>query len=170
MSDAHQVAKDIAGVIEMLKNGYEFTAVEFSKLGFEKRLAVDALYHRYTSLVSILQDRVFISIAVVEQEDVAQSRRGLTELMEKLGVINDADTFSRCAIARNEIAHTYKSEPREQAGRLNLALLYGSHLVRAFNNALEYVVKRRLLPIAPLAGLDQVAIDFPESAPTSSPK
>lgn len=170
LSDACQAATDVAAVTEILKQGFEFTAVEFVKLGPEKRLAMDALYHRYITLVSILQDRVFTSIAIVEQEDIPQSRRGLTELMEKLGAINDADSFSKCVMARNQIAHTYMSELPEQVERLNVALQYGAHLVRTFNDVLEYVVRRRLLPIEPLTGLDHVSIDFPNVAPTSGPK
>jgi hypothetical protein len=169
MSDAHQVATDVAGAIDILKHGFEYTAGEFVKLGPEKRLAMDALYHRYVSLVSILQDRAFTSIATVEQEDIPPSRRGLTELMEKLGAVSDADTFSKCAIARNQIAHVYKSELHEQVERLNLALQYGAHLVRTFNDVLEYVVNRRLLPVEPLTGLDRVSVDFPDGAPTSIP-
>jgi hypothetical protein len=85
--------------------------------------AVDALFHRYISLISVMQDRLFKSIAIVEQEDVDRiSRRDLTELMEKLGALSDAGRFSEGAIARNILAHTYLSHVDDKAERLNEAL------------------------------------------------
>jgi hypothetical protein len=159
LSDAHQAAEDVAVVARMLIKGSDYTAEEFSQLGVQRRVAMDGLYYRFNTLVSVLQDRVFKSIAVIEQEDIPESRRGLTDLMERIGVLSDGDAFRRSALARNRIAHTYIKLPQDQADRLNLALHDAVRLMGFFNEALDFVVRRRLLPIQPLSGLERVEIE-----------
>ena len=80
------------------------------------------------------------------------SRRDLTELMAKLGALSDAARFSESAVARNILAHTYLSHVDDRAERLNEALRNAVFLVQAFNEALDFVVRRRLLPVQPLTG------------------
>lgn len=43
-------------------------------------------------------------------------------------------------------------------------------LVQAFNEALDFVVRRRLLPVQPLTGLDPVPLSFPEASHSVQPK
>ena len=122
LADAHHAAMDVATAAGVLVADYVVTPTEYAGFGTEKLFAVDALFHRYTSLISVMQDRLFRSIAVVEQEDVDRiSRRDLTELMEKLGALSDAARFSESAIARNILAHTYLSHVDDRAERLNEA-------------------------------------------------
>ena len=120
LTDAHQAAVDVATAAGVLVADYVVTPTEYAGLGTEKLFAVDALFHRYMSLVSVMQDRLFRSIAVVEQEEVDRiSRRDLTELMAKLGALSDAARFSESAIARKILAHTYLSHVDDRAERLN---------------------------------------------------
>jgi hypothetical protein len=131
LADAHQAAVDVATAAGVLVADYVVTPTEYAGFGTEKLFAVDALYHRYMSLVSVMQDRLFRSIAVIEQEDVDRiSRRDLTELMEKLGALSDAARFSESAIARNILAHTYLSHVHDRAERLNEALRNAVFLYR----------------------------------------
>jgi hypothetical protein len=170
LADAHQAAVDVATAAGVLVADYEVTPAEYAGFSTEKLFAVDALFHRYMSLISVMQGRLFKSIAVIEQEDVDQiSRRDLTELMEKLGALSDAARFSESAIARN-MAHTYLSHLDDRAVRLNEALRNAVFLVQAFNEALDFVVRRRLLPVQPLTGLHPVALSLPGSSSSVRPK
>jgi hypothetical protein len=171
LADAHQAAVDVATAAEVLVADYVVTPAEYAGFGTEKLFAVDALFHRYMSLVSVMQDRLFRSIAVVEQEDVDRiSRRDLTELMAKLGALSDAARFSESAIVRNILAHTYLRHVDDRGERLNEALRGAVFLVQAFNEALDFVVRRRLLPVQPLTGLDPVALSLPEASHSVQPK
>ena len=160
---------DVATAAGVLVADYVVTPTEYAGFGTEKLFAVDALFHRYMSLVSVMQDRLFRSIAVVEQEEVDRlSRRDLTELMAKLGALSDAARFSESAIARNILAHTYLSHVDDRAE--NEALRNAVFLVQAFNEALDFVVRRRLLPVQPLTGLNPVALSLPEASHSVQPK
>jgi hypothetical protein len=171
LADAHQAAVGVATAAGVLVPDYVVTPTEYAGFGTEKLFAVDALFLRYMSLVSVMQDRLFRSIAVVEQEEVDRiSRRDLTELMAKLGALSDAARFSESAIARNILAHTYLSHVDDRAERLNEALRNAVFLVQAFNEALDFVVRRRLLPVQPLTGLDPVALSLPEASHSVQPK
>lgn len=163
LSDAHHAAVDVAEAARLLATPTNYTVDDFNRLGSDKRLAMDALLHRYNTLVSVLQDRVFRSIAIVEQEDIPESRRSLTDLMEKLGVIGDSDKFREWAVARNKIVHVYTSKVEDQVERLNRALAGAVEIIGFFNETLDYVVRRRLLPIQPLSGLTNVVTDFPNT-------
>jgi len=170
LADAHQAAVDVATAAGVFVADYVVTPTEYAGFGTEKLFAVDALFHRM-SLVSVMQDRLFRSIAVVEQEEVDRiSRRDLTELMAKLGALSDAARFSESAIARNILAHTYLSHVDDRAERLNEALRNAVFLVQAFNEALDFVVRRRLLPVQPLTGLDPVPLSLPEASHSVQPK
>jgi hypothetical protein len=147
LADAHQAAVDVATAAGVLVADYVVTPREYAGFGKEKLFAVDALFHRYMSLVSVMPDRLFRAIAVVEQEEVDRvSRRDLTELMAKLGALSDAARFSESAIARNIIAHTYLSHVDDRAERLNEALRNAVFLVQAFNEALDFVVRGACCP------------------------
>ena len=75
LADAHQAAVDVATAAGVLVADYVVTPTEYAGFGTEKLFAVDALFHRYMSLVSVMQDRLFRSIAVVEQEEVDRISR-----------------------------------------------------------------------------------------------
>jgi hypothetical protein len=171
LADAHQAAMDVATAAGVLVADYVVGSVAYAGFSTEKLFAVDALFHRYMSLVSVMQDRLFRSIAVVEQEEVDRiSRRDLTELMAKLGALSDAARFSESAIARNVMAHTYLSHVDNKAERLNEALRNAVFLVQAFNEALDFVVRRRLLPVPSLTGLDPVLLSLPEASHSILPR
>jgi hypothetical protein len=170
LADAHQAAVGVATAAGVLVADYVVTSTEYAGFGTEKLFAVDALFLRYMSLVSVMQDRLFRSIAVVEQEEVDRiSRRDLTELMAKLGALSDAARFSESA-RENILARTYLSHVDDRAERLNEALRNAVFLVQAFNEALDFVVRRRLLPVQPLTGLDPVALSLPEASHSVQPK
>jgi hypothetical protein len=161
--DAHHAAMDVATAAGVLVADYVVTPAEYADFSTEKLFAVDASLYRYMSLISAMQDRLFKSIAVVEQEDVDRiSRRDLTELVGKLGALTDAARFGESAIAGDILAHTYLSHVDDRAERLNEALRNAVFLVQAFNEALDFVVRRRPLPVQPLAGLHPVAISLAE--------
>jgi hypothetical protein len=58
----------------------------------------------------------------------------------------------------------------DRAERLNEALRNAVFLVQAFNEALDFVVRRRLLPVQPLTGLDPVPLSLPEASHSVQPK
>jgi hypothetical protein len=77
----------------------------------ERRYRVFADFER---LAGRLQDRLFRSIAVVEQEEVDRiSRRGLTKLMAKLGALSDVARFGES----EKYTGAYLSQPHRRQGR-----------------------------------------------------
>jgi hypothetical protein len=134
---------------------YVVTPAEYAEFETEKLFAVDALFQRYISLVSVMQDRLFKSIAVVEQEEAhGPSRRDLTVLMEKLG----RPTLQREHDREKHSGAYCLSRVDDRVERLNETLRNAVFLVQAFNEALDFVVHRRLLPVHPLTGLDHIVL------------
>ena len=162
-------ASDVAKAAEEFISDYEITVSEYSAFDERKRLVEDALILRYITLVSVMQDRAYRSIAVVEQEDAGPSRRDLTQLMHKLGVLSDPERFSECAVARNLSAHIYFDEAEFRTQRLNEVLRNSAFVVGAFNDARAYVLKRGLLPVESLMDIHDVALDLPEISPNNRP-
>lgn len=171
LTDARQAAADVATAAGVLAPDYVVSSGEYAAFGTDKLFAVDTLFLRYMSLVSVMQNRLFRSIAVVEQEEVDRlSRRDLTELMAKLGALTDATRFSESAIARNGPAHTYLSNVQNRADRLNKALRNAEFLLQAFNETLDFVVRRRLLPVQALTGFGPIHLSLQIAPHSVHPK
>jgi hypothetical protein len=65
LADAHQAAVGVATAAGVLVADYVVTPI-YAGFGTVKLFAVDALFLRYMSLVSVMQDRLFRSIATRE--------------------------------------------------------------------------------------------------------
>lgn len=117
-----------------------------SRLSAEQKEAIDALILRYSQCVSMIQDQLFRSISIAEQEDIsAKSNRDKSLLMEKLGALKSADDFSVAIVLRNKFAHHYPEEGRKQLDRLNLLIKESRFVIDVFDNITRYLADKRLL-------------------------
>ncbi|MBD9362468.1 hypothetical protein [Methylomonas fluvii] len=117
-----------------------------SRLSAEQKEAIDALILRYSQCVSMIQDQLFRSIALAEQEDIhAKSNRDKSLLMEKLGALKSADDFSVAIVLRNKFAHHYPEESRKQLDRLNLLIKESKFVIDVFDNITRYLADKHLL-------------------------
>jgi uncharacterized protein YutE (UPF0331/DUF86 family) len=109
--------------------------------------AIDALLKRFEQLVATIQDQAFKGIALAEAEDLrAMSRRDVTELMEKLGVLPSAQAFRDLVVVRNRLAHTYPDDPDRQAAILNAAYTGTLDLLATARHISRFVEGRRYAP------------------------
>ena len=95
-------------------------------------------------------------MALLEQEALAgRSRRDLTNLMERFGVVSSARRFAAIAELRNKLAHDYPNDPAKQAERLNDAYGAAPDLLRILDAIRGHVTAKGLAdlgafgPIAP---------------------
>jgi len=145
LRSAHGVAERLAWSHARLADFFPVTEPALEALTAEREESIDAYLHRFNNLLSIVQDHLFKSVALVEQEDIAdKSKRDQTNLMEKLGAIPSATGFSSLAELRNRLAHHYPNEAAKQVERLNAAWRRGPDLIAAFNAVRRHVVAKRL--------------------------
>ena len=76
--------------------------------------------------MSHIQDQVWRRVVVDEgyRGPTELSRRGIVDLMEKIGLLSAEQAFREVVRVRNRLAHLYPEEPARQAVRLNEA--YGA--------------------------------------------
>lgn len=88
---------------------------------------------------------MFRGLAVLEGEDLAEkSKRDITLLMEKLGVIGRADGWTACSILRNKLTHDYPASAAQRAERINSALAATPSLFDVLRGVEARVRSRRL--------------------------
>jgi len=143
---AHQIATRLDYSITQLQPIMPLTATRMVELSEAQIESLDAFAKRYEQLQDTLQNKLFRGIALLEQENISDySRRDITHLMEKLGVIPSTDEFANYALIRNRLAHEYPDEPERQSQRLNTAFDSASglrHLVTRIN---DYLNQKALL-------------------------
>lgn len=120
---------------------------EIKLLTDEQKESIDAFILRYSQCVSIIQDKIFRGIILVEQEDIiGKSNRDKTVLMEKLGAINSADEFGAAAVLRNKFAHHYPDSSQEQIDKLNILTDETELIVEVFDSLIKYAESKDFLP------------------------
>lgn len=135
-------------IFSMEKMAYLFP-LSLDRLGDitdEQKESIDAYIFRYTQCMSMMQDHIFKSIAIAEQEDLSdKSNRDKSLLMEKFGAIESADSFGSATVLRNKFAHVYPEETKEQLEKLNLLPVKSAFVLDAFNHLVFYAVKKGLI-------------------------
>ena len=112
--------------------------------------AVERMDRHLESLVSQLQDQVWPRAAAFEGEDpVPLSRRDVMELMDKLRILESADTFRDIAKLRNRLSHAYIHDPVRIAQRLNEAYAAAPVVLRALETAEAWAARRLSPPVSP---------------------
>ena len=108
---------------------------------------LDALLHRYETVVATLQDQVFRAITLAEGEgDKAITNRDRANLMEKLGAIDSADTFFALVVMRNRLSHEYPSDHQRIAARLNDVWSLLPTALHMAETAIDYTQRRLKSP------------------------
>ena len=59
--------------------------------------------------------------------------------LERIGLLEDVNTWKRLRDARNDIAHKYEDEPQEMAEALNNIFASKSDLIGIFDNVVAFV-------------------------------
>ena len=107
---------------------------------------------------------------MVEQEKLeGLSRRDLTELMGKLGALSDSRRFSECAVVRNMSARVYRHQSVEKAELLSEINRNSAFLVRAFNEARDFIARRHLLPEQALLQVDEINLQGSQRPGVATP-
>ncbi len=158
---AHASAERLTWSLRRLAPLFPICAATVARLDAQEQEALDALLHRFTNLLSLIQDQLFLGVALLEQENLAgRSKRDLTNLMERLGIIQDGSRFSSIAELRNKLAHGYPNQPEKQAEPLNDAYGTAPELLRILDGIRDHVTAKGLAdlrgfePVAPVAGDD----------------
>lgn len=132
----------------------------------EERL--DALLFRFSSALSMVQDHLFKSIAIIEGEDIStSSRRDVANLMEKLGAIPSSGEITALSALRNKVSHVYPDHPEKQAEILNGIHQNAEVLLGVMRDLSAYVVRKGLLSDPPRfeVSLEKVDVSDPFQAP-----
>lgn len=156
---AHASAVRLAWSLQRLRPLFPISANRVAQLDVEQTEALDALLHRFTNLLAMVQDRLFRGVALLEEEDLTgRSKRDLTNLMERFGAIPSGERFSALAELRNRLAHDYPNQPEKQAERLNDAYGNAAELLRILDGLRNYAMTKGLVdlrgfePVAPTTG------------------
>ncbi|MGH6636220.1 MAG: hypothetical protein ACRED0_08860 [Gammaproteobacteria bacterium] len=143
LESARQVAQRLSSSIARLKGVFPLSSDVINDMDEAAQESLDAFVKRFEQLQDIIEGRLFRAIAYLEQEDVTRlSRRDLTMLMEKLGAIGSADSWSRLSLLRNKLAHEYPMDAAKQTERLNEAYVSAASLVESLTKLCEYVVSK----------------------------
>lgn len=138
----------LAASIEKLRAFIPLSADDIDRLPEDRQESLDAFLKRFEQLVDIIDNRLFRGLALLEQEDISdKSKRDLTLLMEKWGVLTNADAWSGCSILRNRLAHDYPAAPKQQAERVNAAHAAATLLLQTLDGIAERVRSRGLLTL-----------------------
>ena len=94
LRSAERVAARLSRSVRKLVPVMPIGAAEIDGLDEGTQESVDAFIKRFEQLQDIVENRLFRGIALLEQEDVyGKSKRDLTLLMEKFGVVKSADKW-----------------------------------------------------------------------------
>jgi len=86
---------------------------------------------------------------VLGGEDIRPlSRREVSELMARRGVLSSAERFRALVAIRNRIAHVYPDDPDRQARNLNEAYDAIPDLLAAYGDVCRYLERRLAGPAA----------------------
>jgi hypothetical protein len=106
LQSAERVASRLSRSTQKLAPVMLISAADIDRLDDNIQEAIDAFIKRFEQLQDIIENRLFRGIALLEQEDIyGQSKRDLTLLMEKFGIVESADQWSLLSLLRNKLAH-----------------------------------------------------------------
>lgn len=112
-------------------------------------LPFDAFIQQFGSMQDALHGPVFRGLLELEQyTDKPKTPRDLADLMEKLGIIDDAAAWHELRKLRNVLAHEYTDHRVTQARRLNEAYRAIDDLVAVFNRVHAHVVSKGLADLS----------------------
>jgi uncharacterized protein YutE (UPF0331/DUF86 family) len=157
MNASYSVAHRLAWSQERVANLFPVEVDSVANFDDETEEKLDAWLHRFNSLASMIQDSLFKSAGLLEQEDVAaMSNRDKTLLMERIGVVQSATGFSNLTTLRNKLAHNYPDDPEKQSERLNAVWHAVADLLQVMNAILTFMERKHRI----LLGLPPIVLGF----------
>jgi len=140
---AEGCARRLARSRRTLAGAFPLSAATVNALDPGVEDALDAFLKRFEQLVNSIQDELFKVVALVGDEDLrGLSRREVSELMDRLGVLPSAATFRALVTIRNRIAHVYPDDTDRQARNLNEAYDAVPDLLAAWESVRRYLEDR----------------------------
>lgn len=140
---AEGCARRLARSRQILAGAFPLSAATISAPDPALEDGLDAFLKRFEQLVNSIQDELFKVVAMVGDEDLrGLSRREVSELMDRLGVLPSAATFRGLVAIRNRIAHVYPEDPDRQAQNLNEAYDAVPDLFAAWETVRRYLADR----------------------------
>ncbi len=120
LASAAEIAARLAYSKRRIKPLIPLEPERITRLSAEQDERIDAFLKRFEALVDQVSGKLFRGVAYMEQEPTnGFSRRDLSMLMEKLGVLESADRWAELVLLRNKSTHP--DEPERSAGRVNEA-------------------------------------------------
>lgn len=117
--------------------------------GVLEYMPFDAFIQQFGSMQDALHGPVFRSVLELEQyTDKPKTPRDLADLMEKLGIVEDAAAWHELRKLRNALAHEYTDQRVTQARRLNEAYRAIDDLIAVFNRVRAYVTSKGLADLS----------------------
>ena len=112
-------------------------------------LPFDAFIQQFGSMQDALHGPVFRGVLELEQyTEKPLTPRDVADMMEKLGIIDDASAWHDLRKMRNVLAHEYTKDRATQARRINEAYRAIDDLVAVFNRIHAYVTTKGLADLS----------------------
>lgn len=141
-----QRALKLAEVLQKTQSIFPITPKKLAQLTTEQQETLDALILRYSQVASALQDQLFKSIALLEQENISdKSNRDKALLMEKLGAIPSAEQFGVVVLLRNKLTHHYPEDSALQLDRINQLPTQSDSILQALAQLSRYATSKGYL-------------------------
>lgn len=105
---------------------------------------IDQFLYRFTKLQDAIGERLFKAVLTrVGEETYKMTFIDIFNRLEQLEIIEDYDKWQELREIRNELAHEYEDEPKENAKRLNKIFQMKEILVSYFIKIENYLNKTK---------------------------
>jgi hypothetical protein len=105
---------------EKLKSIFPLSAGRYENLNDDEVEAIDQYLFRFAKLQDTIGEKLFRLIVSEYVEDIYElTFMDVLHYLEKIGILDDANTWKRLRSIRNEISHQYDDEPDGMAQALN---------------------------------------------------
>lgn len=163
---AYSIAQRLAWSQERVASLFPVDVGSIASFDDEAEEKIDAWLHRFNTLASMIQDSLFKSVGLLEEENVDKmSNKDKTLLMERLGVVQSATGFSTLAILRNKMAHNYPDDPEKQSERLNMVWRAVPNLLHVMNSIMVFMEQKHGIAVElPPITLDASLVNYQDGS------
>lgn len=126
------------------------TVQKFNLLTEDDKEHIDQLIFRYTKLQDAVGERLFLSILKNLKEDIEKKPfRDLLNRLEKLEIIESADTWDELRKGRNILSYEYSSKDNELVDNINEIFNKNIPTIYViYNKAINYI-KKNITELSP---------------------
>ena len=113
---------------------FPLSALKYKNLSDDEIEAIDQYLFRFAKLQDTMGDKLFKLIVSKYLDTVEQlTFLDILNQLEKIGILDDVNTWKKLRAIRNDISHQYDDEPQEMAEALNNMFAYKNELLTIFD-------------------------------------